>query len=265
VVIGEYGAPTPEQFPDARAAIYEAMTTAFAARMAPSAGKDTQTAPGPAPAPQAPDRTAVASLYQRVTTLPESLQMFMAACPPALEEKRARLQCRETVMRNLQALSAGVRLTACWKLAPEVSGYEDPLSIMELFYGKLCLFAYDSGILRRRLPAADTFALLARHLRGVESVRRVEVPAQPRLRLFDVQRRDGGPLLVAWMAGKPSAYSDEPTTAFSWSWPAARADAVDALGERHQADVSDGRVSLRLSSTPIFIDADRAGDGGDSR
>jgi hypothetical protein len=39
---------------------------------------------------------------------------------------------------NLQALAAGISMTACWKLAPEVPNYEDPLSIMELFYGKLC-------------------------------------------------------------------------------------------------------------------------------
>jgi len=258
VLIGEYGAPTPEQFPDARAAIYQAMTAAFAAQVAPSAGaqhdpKDSKPAAAPAPTP---DRAAVAALYQRMSSLPESLQMFMAGCAPALEERRTRLQCREIVMRNLLALSAGVRVTACWKLGPEVSNYEDPLSIMELFYGKLLLLGYEDARLRRRLPAADTFALLSQRLHDVESVARIEVPSQPRVRLFDVRRRAGGALLVAWTHDDAAPGSnDTTTTLLSWPWTAARAAAIDALGARHHAEVSDRRVSVRLSATPMFIEA----------
>jgi hypothetical protein len=42
-------------------------------------------------------------------------------------------------MRNLLALSAGVRRTVCWNLAPEIPGYQNPLSIMDLLFGKLAL------------------------------------------------------------------------------------------------------------------------------
>ncbi len=250
VVVGEYGAPTPEQFPEAQAAIYEAMSAAFAGQT-PSIDLDTK----PSATAQTPDRIAVAALYRSMATLPATLQMFMAGCAPELEERRARIQCREMVMRNLQALSAGVRLTACWKLAPEVSGYEDALSIMELFYGKLLLMGYEKSALQR-LAAANTFALLAQRLRNVERVTRLDVAAQPRLRLFDVGRRGRGPLLVAWMQGDAILGEDTPPSPLTWPWSAERANLVDALGARHAAELHDGKVSLRLSITPVFIDAE---------
>jgi hypothetical protein len=44
--------------------------------------------------------------------------------------------------------------------------------------------------------------------------------------------------------------------AFDWPWPAARAAAVDALGQVQPAEVLDGRVTLEVSLTPVFIAAD---------
>ena len=43
--------------------------------------------------------------------------------------------------------------------------------------------------------------------------------------------------------------------AFDWPWPAARASAVDALGQAQPAEALDGRVKLRVSLTPLFIAA----------
>jgi len=45
--------------------------------------------------------------------------------------------------------------------------------------------------------------------------------------------------------------------AFDWPWPAARASAVDALGQAQPAEALDGRVKLRVSLTPLFIAAVR--------
>jgi hypothetical protein len=44
--------------------------------------------------------------------------------------------------------------------------------------------------------------------------------------------------------------------AFEWPWPAARAAAVDALGQAQTAQVRDGRVQLQVSSTPLLVTAD---------
>ncbi|HEX8133268.1 MAG TPA: hypothetical protein VF880_07545 [Actinomycetes bacterium] len=235
LVVGEYNAPWPNLYPEAVAAMQQAMAAA-----------------GGQPDPQ---RAAIAGLYERMATLPPQLQMFLRGCPPELEDKRHRINRREIVMRNLLALSAGVRRTLCWNLAPEVPDYQDPLSVMELLFGKFALLDYQGGELGRHHPPAETFALLADRLAGVEEVTRVEVPARPGLSLFQVRRRGRGPLLVVWEPRVSFDGEDEPPVAFDWPWPAVGATAVDALGQAQPAEVRDGRVALRVSLTPLFVAA----------
>jgi hypothetical protein len=224
LVAGEYNAPWPLLYPEAVAAM-----------------------------PQAPEEAAMAGLYARMADLPPQLQMFMRGCPEELEARRHRINQRELVTRNLLALSAGVRRTLCWNLAPEIPGYENPLSVMDLLFGKLALLDYEGVGLSRRHPAADTFALLAGQLAGVDGVARVEVPGRPDLYLFDVRRAGRGPLLVVWRRGDSFAGEDDPPVAFDWPFPAARATAVDALGQARPAPVRDRRVQLDVSVTPLFV------------
>jgi hypothetical protein len=65
----------------------------------------------------------------------------------------------------------------------------------------------------------------------MEGVTRVDLPGRPSLLLFEVRRRGPGPLLVVWEQRDPFHGEDEPPVAFDWPWPAARATAVDALGQ----------------------------------
>jgi hypothetical protein len=221
LVAGEYNAPWPNLYPEAAAAMQAAM----------------------------------ASLYERMPSLPPQLQMFMRGCPPELEAKRHRINCREIVMRNLLALASGVRRTICWNLAPEIPGYENHLSVMDLLFGKLALLDYEGTELSRRHPAADTFALVAGRLTDVDSVVRIEVPGRPSLYLFEVRRRGLGPLLVVWDQRDSFSGEDDPPVAFDWPWPEARAAAVDAFGQPQPAEVRDGRVHLEASITPLLITA----------
>jgi hypothetical protein len=221
LVAGEYNAPWPNLYPEAVAAMQAAM----------------------------------ASLYERMPSLPPQLQMFMRGCPPELEAKRHRINCREIVMRNLLALASGVRRTICWNLAPEIPGYENHLSVMDLLFGKLALLDYEGTELSRRHPAADTFALVAGRLTDVDSVVRIEVPGRPSLYLFEVRRRGLGPLLVVWDQRDSFSGEDDPPVAFDWPWPEARAAAVDAFGQPQPAEARDGRVHLEASITPLLITA----------
>ena len=156
-------------------------------------------------------------------------------------------------MRNLLALAAGVRRTLCWNLAPDIPGYENHLSVMDLLFGKLALLDYEDAELTRRHPAADTFALLAAQLTGVQSVVGIEIPGRPGLSLFEVERRDRGPLLVVWDQRDAFTGEDDPPVPFDWPWPAPRATAVDAFGQPQPAEVLDGRLRLQVSDTPLFV------------
>jgi hypothetical protein len=252
LVVGEYNAPWPNLHPEATAAMQAAMAAAFATASGGSGSQDANAAA----AHQTPEQAAMASLYEGMASLPPQLQMFMRGCPPELEDKRHRINCREIVIRNLLALSAGVRRTVCWNLAPDVPGYKNPLSVMDLLFGKLVLMDYEGIELRHRYPSAETFSLVADQLAGVDSVTRIEVPTRPSLFLFEVRRSGRGPLLVVWEQRDSFSGEDEPPIAFDWPWPAAPATAVDALGQVHPVGMLDGRVQLRVSLTPLFIAGD---------
>jgi hypothetical protein len=242
LVAGEYNAPWPNLYPEAVAAMQAALAAAFAG--GPDASDGGQT----------PEQAAMAGLYERMDSLPPQLQMFMRGCPRELEDKRHRINCREIVMRNLLALACGVRRTVCWNLAPDIPGYENHLSVMDLLFGKLALLDYQGAELSRRHPAADTFALVAARLTDVERVVRIEVPGRPGLYLFDVHRRGQGPLLVVWDQRDSFTGEDDPPVPFDWPWPASRV-AVDAFGQPQPAEVLDGRLRLQVTDTPLFIAA----------
>ncbi|MBO0686167.1 MAG: hypothetical protein J2P45_23715, partial [Candidatus Dormibacteraeota bacterium] len=150
VVAGECNGPSVDQFPQAARALQDTLAAAFGG--SPAAG---------APSGRTPEQAAMAGLYEGMDALPPQLQMFMAGCPRHLAEKRDRINRREIVMRNVQALAAGVRRITCWNLAPEIPNYEDHRSMMDLFYGKFVLMGYEGAELSLRHPSAEAFALMA--------------------------------------------------------------------------------------------------------
>ncbi|WP_405086627.1 hypothetical protein [Microbispora sp. NBC_01389] len=249
VVVGEYAAPVPFEFPDAQAVMYEVFAEAFAEgahvqsteELAARVRQDT------------PERRAMAALYARMPHLPPRLQMFMDGCPPELEAMRHRINCRQLVACTLQALAAGVRRTLYWNLAPEVPGPADPLQIMHLMFGKLAMLGYRGGELAVRHPAAGTFALLAAQLAGAGRVTRVRPAEPPSLFAFEVERPEKGPLLVLWDRRDMVDGEAQPPVTVSWPWDDSAATAVDAFGEPHPVEVRDRRLRLSVSDTPVFV------------
>ena len=197
----------------------------------------------------------MASLYAQMDDLPPRLQMFMAGCSAQLEAKRHRINCRQLVMRTVLALSVDVRRTAYWCLGPEVPNAGDPYQIMHLMFGKLPMLDYDGRALERRYPAADTYALLAAHLRDVVTVTPVDVPGHGDVYAFRVDREERGPVLVLWRHGDTFDGEDEPGTAVAWPWSSPVAIAVDAFGDTRTIDARAGAVQLDVSVTPIFVEA----------
>ena len=97
--------------------------------------------------------------------------------------------------------------------------------------------------------------MLADQLAGVERVTRTEVPGRPSLRLFEVDRRDRGPLLVVWDQRDSFTGEDQPPVPFDRPWPADGATAVDAFGHIHPAELRDSRLRLAVSVDPLFVTA----------
>jgi hypothetical protein len=177
--------------------------------------------------------------------------MFMAGCPEELDEKLRRMQCRDLVMRNLLGLASGMQKMHYWDLWHDVSNRGD---LMHLMYAKLRLMAYENGKLTRRYPAAETFERMARALDGVTTVRRVAVPGDESMFLFEVDRGERGPVWVVWQRRDAFSGEDEPPVPFSMDWEAGGATAIDALGRTVPVAVGDGEAGLQVSLTPIFIE-----------
>jgi hypothetical protein len=249
VVVGEYAAPVPFDFPEAEAVMFQTLASAFA-EAPPTQSSDELIERSQR---ETPERRAMTALYERMAELPPKLQMFMVGCPPELEAKRHRINARQLVMCNLVALAEGVRRTSYWDLAPEVPAAVDPRQIMHLMFGKLALLDYDGTTLGTRRPAASAFALLAGQLAGVRSVTRVEAAGQPTVAAFQVDRDGRAPLLVLWDQRDLFDGEDEPPVTVEWPWADGTATAVDALGGSVATEVRDGTLRLPVSDTPVFV------------
>jgi hypothetical protein len=251
IVAGEYNGPLPLQFPQLMPHLSELLPTL---REQITGQSTEQQANGTDEEPLGPDEPVMLALYARRATLPPELQMFLADCPPELEDKRHRLNCRDLVVRNMLAVSAGVRRTLCWQLAPEMPGHISPYHVMRLLFGKFVLMDYEDETIRHRYPAADTLTLLTRKLDGVQEIRRLTVADQSGLYLFEVRRERRGPMLVVWERRDDFTGEDAPPTPFTWPWTPARADAIDALGSTVAIQVRDGHIQLPISNTPVFVE-----------
>jgi hypothetical protein len=203
------------------------------------------------PSSDAAGTNQIAALYKNMNALAPETQMFMIGCSPELEAKYDRIQTRSLVMRNIFAFSAGVQKTLYWQF---LDNRANPEQLMTLMYGKIGMFGYENGALKKRYPVADAYERMAKALSGVRAVKRIGVPARPTIFLFEVDRGERGPLYVVWERRDEFSGENSPATAFDWKWSAANASAVGALGETIAAKVVDGRLHLPVSLTPIFIE-----------
>jgi hypothetical protein len=186
-----------------------------------------------------------------MNTLAPETQMFMLGCSPELEAKYDRIQARGLVMRNLFALAAGVQKTLYWQFLDLRTNRDN---LMTLMYGKIGLMGYDNGMLCKRYPTADAFQRMARALAGAREVKQLEVPGNPAVFLFQVDRGQRGPVFVVWERRDDFKGEEIPTRPFEWEWNSTHASATDALGQGVPARVEAGKLHLAISLTPIFIE-----------
>ncbi|CAN5641625.1 hypothetical protein BH11ARM2_BH11ARM2_25360 [soil metagenome] len=203
---------------------------------------------------EASSGNGVADLYKKMDTLDPQTQMFLQNPPPAIQAKFERLQARDVVMRNVLAFSAGVQRTLYWDLWGDGMAKD---SIMSLMFGKVAMMGYEGKKLTVCKPVAEAYARMAGELRGVRSVKRIEVADQPSIYLFEVDRGRRGPLFVVWEQRDTFTGEDAPAKPFEWTWASSKAKAVDALGVSVPVEVSGGKAKLAVSITPIFVEPAR--------
>jgi hypothetical protein len=249
VVVGEHGGPVPFEFSEAEAAMGAVLAEAFTEEREAQSTESLKEQQGV----ETPEVRAMTALYQRSADLPPRLAMFLEGCPPELEARRHRINCRQLVTRTLLALSEDVTRMAYWNLAAEVAATVDPRQMMHLFFGKLTLLEYEDGALARRRPAADTFALLADQLDGATAVRRTTVDERPSLYVVEVERPARGPLLVLWERREAFDGETLPPDPIEWPWPDSTATVVDAFGVAVPFEVELGHIKLSITDTPVFI------------
>jgi len=74
---------------------------------------------------------------------------------------------------------------------------------------------------------------------------------------FRVNRGKRGPASVLWERRDAFSGEDSPAIPFDWPWTSKGATAIDALGQTVPVQVSDKRLHLSVSVTPIFIEPSR--------
>lgn len=237
----EYGGPSLFEFAANRQ--YRAWVSAWATAIGPSSGGE--------PVGGNPLANEIKRLYDTMHTLPPETQMFLLGCPQELEAKFHRIQSRGLVMRNVLALSAGVRKTLYWQLLDAHGARND---LMTLMFGKIGMIGYENGAFTRYAPVADTFARMAGAMNGLRHAAQIEIPGAPNIFLFKIDRRHRAPLYVVWERRDAFSGEDLPAVPFSCHWDVPDAVAIDALGEAVPTKVADGRVYLSLSLTPIFLE-----------
>jgi hypothetical protein len=251
IVVGEHNGPTLFDFPDALAALEQAMMAAFAeSAQVPAVAMSTADLADQMVV-ETPDRRAVRRLYEDVDRQPRELRMFMADPPAELAALRDRVACRQLVQRALLALSAGVRTLVCWNLAPVVGGYTDPYNVMDLMFGTLALADWRDGRIAAVRPTGRAHQLLAQHVAGTRDVVPLDVAVG--VHAFRISPFTGPDGLAVWAGGDDPFDETRPPRRLRLPWPSGTGQATDVFGRHPRLRFDAGWVELDAGATPVFI------------
>jgi hypothetical protein len=84
-------------------------------------------------------------------------------------------------------------------------------------------------------------------------VKRIPVTDHPSIVLFEVARGPRGVALVVWERRDRFSGEDAPAIEFSWPTTWERAEALDALGDSPKVTIADGRLTVPVGITPVYL------------
>lgn len=201
ILAGESNGPLPIQYPEAMAELGDVLASGGAKPWQRLTAERFRA--GELSAPLA--RAAMRRLYDRMAELPASLQMFMSDSPAETQATWHRVNARDIAVRQTITLAAGITRSVCWQIFPDEATDPDPYEFLRLMFSKFNLLPHEPG---RTYPAGDAFAALASHLHGIDQVRRVDLPDQTDIFLYELARSNRVAGRVAWL--RHDRMDDEP-------------------------------------------------------
>jgi hypothetical protein len=187
----------------------------------------------------------VRRLRGRAAGLPVETRMFLPGADAQMAARLLRLQSEDLVVRNLLALASGVTHTAFFDLWHDAADGDAPNTVL---WGAFRLLEHDdAGALRRELPFSEPFRRLAAALAGATLASRILIEADAAIYAFRVERKERGPLLVAWRRAAEARSVEIP-----WQETATRGIAID--GSEAVFKTNAGSLAISVSNLPVLID-----------
>lgn len=195
-------------------------------------------------------KNPIADMYDSINKLAPQTQMFMMGCTKELNDKYDRLQCRDIVMRNVLAFSAGVQKTMYWCLFDNTDNKYD---LMTLMFGKNKLVEYSKGKVIKEYPEVAVFKRIADYLKDVKGIKRIDVTGKEMLYLFQITGTGNNVKYVAWEKRDAFSGEDQASTKFILPIPVNNLTTTDIFGNKIDAKTANDQIEINLSDTPVFI------------
>jgi hypothetical protein len=113
----------------------------------------------------------------------------------------------------------------------------------------------EKDALTKRAPTADAYARMAKVMNGVREVKQISLDGKTSIFHFEIDRDNRGPAYALWERRDAFSGEDAPPVPVDWAWTAKPPTSVDALDQIVPVQVVDGRLHVKVSLMPIFIEA----------
>jgi len=188
---------------------------------------------------------------------PDYMRMFAFGIEPELDEKRDRIQARQTVQRAVVGMAEGIEALYWWNLNCEQVAESIYAGVYwrHFTYGKLCLTVPDpdpGGNVMVPLPNYDSYSTMAGWLTDTVTATRIEA-CDPTVWLYEILRADGSTIYVIWHQRDSFDGEDEPAFEATFEVPWAAVEAIDVFGEAVEPQFDSGMVTMPITDTPVFL------------
>ena len=193
----------------------------------------------------------VLRLRSNVANLPIETRMFLEAKDGQMSARLLRLQSVDLVVRNVLALASGVIRTLFFDLWHDAADENTPNTVL---WGAFRLMEHDdTGALRRKLPLAKPFQLLATAFAGAIAARRILLVAHPDVYAFRVERKERDSLLVVWLRpAKLGGTCEKLSVEIPWQESVGQGIAIDGENAIVQTDMR--VLTISVSDMPILVE-----------